>query len=127
MRTFSRAAWLVASLLAAAPLAAQSLGELDAIADASASEEGGIALSLEQTERGDLLGALATLERVLALFPKSAEARFNHAMLLCWLDDPQGALAEFQRLEEDDYAPGALEQARANCAAAGAPKEPSEP
>lgn len=102
------------------PLAAQTIEDLDALSDQTADEGSGIDTALQQTARGDLLEALATLERVLTQFPESAEARFNHAMLLCWIDDPQGAEVEFGRLDEDDYAPGVLEQARENCRSATA-------
>ncbi len=51
--------------------------------------------------------------------PKTcAQARFNHAVLLCWIDDPQGGLVELARLDEDDYAQGVLEQAIADCTTA---------
>jgi len=90
------------------------------LSDQTADEATGIAFAQEQTSRGELLEALATLERVLTLFPESHEARFNHAMLLCWVDDPQGAEVEFARLDEDDYAPGVLQQARENCRSATA-------
>ncbi|TIX50731.1 hypothetical protein [Alteraurantiacibacter aquimixticola] len=105
-------------LAAGAPLAAQTLEALDTLSDRSADEAAGIAFAQEQSSRGELLEALATLERVLAAYPESDEARFNHAMLLCWVDDPQGAEVEFERLDEDDYAPGALQQARDNCRSA---------
>jgi predicted Zn-dependent protease len=97
------------------PVAAQSLSDLDALSDKTASEASGLALAQQQTERGELLEALATLERVMALFPKSREARFNHAMLLCWVGDPQGAEVEFSRLSEKDYEAGVLQRARAEC------------
>lgn len=113
--TFSTTASLLLLMAAPTPLAAQSLAELDALSDLSAEEASGIALAREQTARGELLEALATLERVLALYPESDEARMNHAMLLCWADDPQGAAVEFERLDEDDYASGALQQAREDC------------
>lgn len=113
-----RSAIAAIALVAGSPLIGQTLEELDAIADQSADEQSGIAAAREQIVRGELLEALATLERVLTQFPQSAEARFNHALLLCWIDDPQGAAVEFERLEEDDYAEGALEQAIANCRAA---------
>ncbi len=113
-RVFVPAALLAAS----APVSAQSFEDLDALLERTADEEQGIATAREQVDRGELLEALATLERVLTIFPKSAEARFNHAMLLCWIDDPQGGLVEFERLDEDDYEPGALEQARATCSTA---------
>ena len=101
--------------LSAQPSAEQAFAELDALAEQTATEEQGIAAARQQTEQGRLLEALATLERVLTQFPESAAARFDHAMLLCWIDDPQGALVEFERLDEDDYEPGVLEQARENC------------
>ncbi|MHA7820028.1 MAG: hypothetical protein ACX930_10315 [Erythrobacter sp.] len=113
-----RSALAAIALVAGAPLMSQTLEQLDAIADRSADEQSGIAAAREQIVRGELLQALATLERVLTQFPRSAEARFNHALLLCWIDDPQGAVVEFERLDEDDYAEGALEQAVANCRAA---------
>ena len=107
---------VAALLVSTTPLAAQSFEEIDILVQQAADEERGIAAAREQTERGELLEALATLERVLTQFPESAEARFNHAMLLCWIDDPQGGLVEFERLDEDDYEEGVLEQAIANCA-----------
>ncbi len=113
-----RAAISLLVFVASMPLAAQSLAELDALSDRTADEASGIAAALEQSSRGQLLEALASLERVLALYPESAQARFNHALLLCWVDDPQGAEVEFERLDEDDYAPGALQQARDTCRSA---------
>ena len=105
-----------ASLLAASvPASAQTIEDLDALSDQTDDEQTGIALAQEQIARGELLIALATLERVLTRYPKSSEARFNHALLLCWVDDPQGALVEFERLDEDDYAPDALKKAIENC------------
>ena len=105
-------------LVSTAPLIAQSLEEIDILVQQTADEERGIAMAREQIERGELLEALATLERVLTVSPESAEARFTHAMLLCWIDDPQGGLVEFERLDEDDYEEGVLEQAITNCASA---------
>lgn len=102
-------------ILVSIPASSQTLEQLDVLSDETADEQAGIALALAQTERGKLLEALATLERVLTLFPGSAEARFNHAALLCRVGDPQGALIEFDRLKEKDYPHAALKQAIANC------------
>ena len=118
-----RTAFAAIAIAASMPLAAQTLEDLDVVADQSADEQSGIEAARLQIERGELLEALATLERVLTQFPKSAEARFNHALLLCWIDDPQGAEVEFGRLEEEDYAEGALDQAIANCRAATEERE----
>lgn len=106
---------LAVLLSAGAPLAAETLDELDALADRTAEEAGGLALAREQAARGAWLEALASLERVLALFPKSHEVRFEHAVLLCRVGDPQGAEAEFKRLDEDDFEKGVIERARADC------------
>jgi len=111
---------LAALLVGVAPAAAQDLAALDALSDRSAEETGGLALAREQAARGELLEALATLERVLALFPKSPAARLDHAVLLCRVGDPQGAEAEFARLDAEDYPSGALAQARAACRPAAA-------
>jgi len=113
--SFSQTALSAMVLMMCAPLAAQSFEDIEALAEQTTTEEQGIATANKQTEQGALLEALATLERVLTKFPNSAEARFNHAMLLCWIDDPQGAQVEFKRLDEKDYAPDTLKQAMANC------------
>lgn len=106
------------------PASSQTLEQLDALSDETAVEQTGIALARMQTERGDLLEALATIERVLTLFPGSAEARYNHAVLLCRVGDPQGALIEFDRLKDKDYPPAALKQAIANCRTAAGERQP---
>ena len=110
--------------LVSIPASSQTLEQLDALSDKTADEQTGIALALQQTERGELLEALATIERVLTRFPGSAGARFNHAMLLCRVGDPQGALIEFDRLKDKDYPPGALKQAIANCRIAAGERRP---
>lgn len=110
-----RTALASALLLVTAPLAAQTLADTDALSDQTTEEAAGLALAGQQTERGALLEALSTLERVLALFPKSRAARFDHAMLLCRVGDRQGAEVEFARLKASEYAPGQLQQARAAC------------
>ncbi|WOE75901.1 tetratricopeptide repeat protein [Alterisphingorhabdus coralli] len=116
--TSFRAAFAAMIFVASYPLAAQTIDDLDILSEQTVDAETGIETARQQTERGELLEALATLERVLTLFPKSAEARFNHATLLCWIGDPQGAIVEFERLDKDDYAKGALKQAEAECAKA---------
>jgi len=119
-----RFAFAALALATAVPTGAQTLEELDRLSDETADEASGIEAARQQIERGELLQALATLERVLTQFPKSDEARFNHAILLCWIDDPQGGLVEFRRLEEDDYAEGALKQAIADCRLAAEERKP---
>jgi len=114
-----------ACLIAASmPASSQTLERLDVLSDQTAEAQTGIELARTQTERGELLEALATIERVLTGFPDSAEARFNHAKLLCWIGDPQGALLEFKRLKDKDYPSHALNQAIANCQSAATALQP---
>lgn len=119
-----RAITFVFLILLSIPASSQTLEQLDALSDETADEQTGIALALKQSERGALLEALATIERVLTQFPGSSEARFNHAMLLCRVGDRQGALIEFDRLKDKDYPPGALKQAIANCSLAAGQRQP---
>lgn len=111
-------------VLVSIPASSQTLQQLDALSDQTADEQTGIALARQQAASGALLEALATIERVLTRFPRSAEARFDHAMLLCKVGDQQGGLLEFSRLKDKDYPPGALKQAIGSCQNAG-PGQPS--
>lgn len=108
-------AGLLGATVVMAPLQAETLEELDAISDISANEEAGIQAARDQAARGELLDALATLERVLAEFPKSREARLIHAIYLCRIDDVQGGLVEIGKLKKKDYGDDLLAEARAMC------------
>jgi hypothetical protein len=101
--------------LAGPPLSAETLEELDALSDASLDEAAGIAAAREQAGRGAYLEALATLERVLAVHPKSREGRLIHAVYLCEIDDKRGGLVEIDRLKEKHYGRQLLDEARARC------------
>lgn len=101
--------------LIGAPASAQTLEELDALSDISANEESGINAARDQAGRGEYLEALATLERVLAQFPRSAEARLIHAIYLCEIDDRQGGLVEIENLERRRYTAELLDEARGVC------------
>ena len=101
----------------AAPLRAETLADLDTLSDISADEEAGITAAREQADRGEYLEALATLERVLAVNPKSHNARLIHAIYLCRIDDKRGGLVEIDKLKDKNYERGVLEQARSVCRA----------
>lgn len=77
--------------------------ELDQLANASAEEESGLLLAQEQAQRGEFLEALGTIERVLALHPKSDSARILHAVYLCRIDDLPGGEAELGKLKEKRF------------------------
>ncbi|WP_417591429.1 hypothetical protein [Parasphingorhabdus sp.] len=84
---------------------AETLPELDAMAEVAVDEEKGIAFAQEQSARGEYLEAIATLERVLALHPKSDSARLLHAVNLCKIDDQLGGAVELGKLKQKNFAP----------------------
>jgi thioredoxin-like negative regulator of GroEL len=87
-------------VLSATPAMAQidPLDELDALSRATADTGAGLALARQQVARGDLTGAVATTERIIALHPESDDALLFHVSLLCRLDDSEGARAEIAEL-----------------------------
>jgi hypothetical protein len=87
-------------ILSATPAVAQidPLDELDSLSRATADPRTGLALARQQVTRGDLAGAVATTERIIALHPESDDALLFHASLLCRLDDPEGARTEIAEL-----------------------------
>lgn len=119
--------WTVSKSLAGAALLAFAVApalaqpdlfaELDALSDASADEATGVKFATEQAGRGEYLEALATLERVMAAFPKSTDARLLHAIYLCRIDDKQGGLAEIDEMKEKVFGKELLEQAKQICVA----------
>lgn len=114
------------ALLLAAPAQAQELDELDRLTAASQAEEAGTALAQQQAAQGQWLEALATLDRVLAVNPRSQGSRLLHALYLCEVDDRQGGLLELARLRPRELAErrrdgeAILANAEARCRAAGA-------
>jgi len=114
------AAFLYAAAIAFAGAAsAQTLEDLDRLAQASVKPKEGLVLAQSQAGAGDWLEALATLERVLAIDPKNKQARLMHASLLCSVDDPEGAKVEFARLKSGAYKKAEWTAAIAPCANLG--------
>ena len=97
VRTYFAALCLIVGIT---PAGAQSdpLAELDSLSRASADPASGLALARRQIGIGDLVGAVATTERIIALHPESDDALLLHASLLCRLDDPAGARTELAEL-----------------------------
>lgn len=87
-------------ILSAAPAMAQidPLDELDALSRVTVDSRAGLDLARQQVARGDLSGAVATTERIIALHPESDDALLFHVSLLCRLDDIEGARAEIAEL-----------------------------
>jgi hypothetical protein len=88
------------ALLAAAMLssAARAQDDPGALVAATQQLQSGVMLAHRQLRASDMLGALATLERVLFAFPEAVEPRLLYASVLCFLDDRQGAELEVSLL-----------------------------
>jgi Tfp pilus assembly protein PilF len=92
---------IACALGSAAPIAAQTdpTAELDMLSRDSVQTGPGIALARRQIGEGDLMAAVATLERVLMAHGDADAALLLHATLLCRLDDRDGARAELAALD----------------------------
>lgn len=108
-----------AMLTGGLPVHAETPAQLDILSRSTQQAGTGLSLARRQIRDGDLLGAMATLERVAITDPDNREARLLHAGLLCRLDDRQGSLIEFDSLRGSDFsdalwaeATGACEQPR---------------
>jgi hypothetical protein len=113
------AGWLaLALMLGAGPALAQDdpAAELDALSRETATSAGGLALARNLSGSGDLLGALAALDRVLMLEPASKPALLLRAGLLCRIDDKAGGVAQLARLKKRDYPRQEWNEASGACA-----------
>lgn len=113
---------LVSPTTAPAQSPAPSVEALDQLSLSSETPEQGLALARSQAAQGDMLEALATLERTLSAKPKNKQARLLHASLLCRLDDRQGAEVEFARLKAKDFGKAEWAVARAPCEGVATPR-----
>lgn len=95
----------LALLLGAGPALAQDdpAAELDALSRETATSAGGLVLARTLSGSGDLLGALAALDRVLMIEPASRPALLLRAGLLCRIDDKAGGSAQLAQLRKRDY------------------------
>ena len=88
-----------AATISTLPASAQvPQAELEAMVDASADLASGMALARRQIGERDLLGAAATLERLLIAQPAERGPRLLYASILCRLDDRAGAHLELSLL-----------------------------
>jgi hypothetical protein len=109
-----------AVLAAGAALAAQALPaetpeQLDGLVSPTTEVRQGMDLARVQAMRGELLEALASLERVLTRHPEAKEAQLLHASLRCRVDDGPGAQAEFARLNPKQFPKNAWTEATSVC------------
>jgi hypothetical protein len=118
------AAAIAAATIFSSPAAAQSpAAELEALIGPSLEVGPGLQLARRQIGETDLLGALATLERIEIAHPDALAPRLLQVSLLCRLDDREGAEVELgalagQAIADPDWAEvtaacGALQRPRA--------------
>jgi len=107
------------SQCASPPARAETPAQLDLLSRATQQAGAALALARRQIRDGDLLGALATLERAALNDPNNREVRLLHAGLLCRLDDPQGSLIEFDDLRGSDFSDALWAEATAACDGTG--------
>ncbi len=119
-RNFGVSVCFLASLVLPQCASAQSLEDLDRLVQSSIKPADGLVLARSQAAAGELLDALATLDRVLAVDPKHKQGKLLHASLLCRIDDRGGAAAEFARLRAKDYKKTEWSAALVPCIAAPA-------
>lgn len=131
-RLLGAAAFFSAGMFGMQPVSAQSAGAasvappqaadpadsfmaLDQLAESATDEDRGLVLAQEQAGRGEFLEALATIERILALHPKSQSARLLHAVFLCRIDDLPGGAVEIDKLKKKDFPKDLWAQVRVVC------------
>lgn len=79
--------------------------------------DSGIALARRQIAERDLLGATATLERVLIANGDATAPRLLYASLLCRLDDRRGAEVELKLLPQKAVPDASWVEVTAACGA----------
>ncbi len=109
--------------LAAPPVLAQQdpAAALDQLSEESAAIGPGTALARQQMQRGDLTGAVATLERVLTNHPEAYDVLLLHASLLCRLDDGDGARVEISEVGSHPASRQAWAEVNSACGPAARP------
>jgi len=115
MGRLSAAIALAALVGSVSTVQAETPAQLDALSRSAQQPGAGLALARRQIRDGDLLGAMATLERVAINAPDNREARLLHAGLLCRLDDRQGSLIEFDDLRGSEFSDALWAEATAAC------------
>jgi hypothetical protein len=98
-RHLAAAASIAAGVILSVPASAQApTPDLEALVGPSLEVGPGLQLARRQIGETDLLGALATLERVEIAHPEALAPRLLYISLLCRLDDREGAQVELAAL-----------------------------
>jgi thioredoxin-like negative regulator of GroEL len=110
---------LVSTLLLSTGALAQPdpAADIDALIEASASNEATLASAEAQVNAGDLTGAATTLERRLIDEPDATVVRIRYAVLLCELDDRQAAQYELSKMSAEPIDDASKAKIQASCGA----------
>lgn len=92
-------------------------GAIDALVEASASNEAALQTAETQVSAGDLTGAATTLERRLIDEPDATSVRVRYAVLLCELDDRQAAQYELAKMASEPIDDASKTMIAAKCGA----------
>lgn len=92
-----------AALLAVGSAKAETPEQLDGLVDATKAEASGMILARSQADSAQWLEALASLDRVLALHPKSHAARLLQVEYLCRIDDRPGGIVALSKLKKKQH------------------------
>lgn len=116
--------WFCCATMFSFPAHAQDQvpAELEALIAPALQEDTGVALARRQIAESDLLGAAATLERVMLVDPEAIAARLLHAGVLCRLDDRAGARVQLSMLRGQTIADAAWNEFTAACGAMPRPE-----
>jgi hypothetical protein len=109
--------WFCCATIFCLPAHAQDQvpAELESLIAPALEEGSGVALARRQIADSDLLGAAATLERVMIADPDAIAARLLHAGVLCRLDDRAGARVQLSMLRGQSIADSAWNEFTAAC------------
>ena len=122
MRSYLLVAVGFSGLVLSAPARAQPASpDAESLISASLEVDTGLALARRQTVDTDLLGAVATVERVLILHPDAIAPRVLYATLLCRLDDAKGATAELAFLGSEKVPDDGWAELTSSCGAMARP------
>lgn len=101
-----------------------SAAAIDALIGESADAASGVALARRQAAAGDLLAALATVERLRLAYQDDEDMWLLHASLLCRLDDGAGARLELDQIGDRPVSDAAWAEVTAACGAMSRPGQP---
>lgn len=88
---------------------------LDLVLSQSRDLTSAMSLAHQQAASGDYVASAATLERIQLLYSNDDDVRLAHAIMLCHLDDPLGAMAELESMADKAVVERRWDEVKAAC------------